>query len=271
MLAAMTTIDIRDTTIHYDRSGDGPPALFIHGMCGGGWVWVDQVARLSEHLDCVSYDRRGHSRSGAGRLGQANAVHADDAAALIEELDIAPCLVVSSSGGACVGLELCVRYPHLVRGAVLSEPPQASLDPAAGQAIAADIGPIVRTAVERGGPRAGVDAFFAAMCPGLWAAIDEPRRDRYRANAAMLLATLTEPPTTITAVQLRDVAVPVLALTGRDSHPALRAITRVLADELPNARLLDLPRCGHVTYAEQPADFARAVSDFTTELAGVRS
>jgi Predicted hydrolases or acyltransferases (alpha/beta hydrolase superfamily) len=264
MLLHMTTIDIRDTTLYYERSGTGPSTLFVHGMCGGGWVWAEQVARLSPALDCVTYDRRGHSRSGPGTLGQANTVHADDAAALIEALDLAPCLVVASSGGACIGLELCLRHPRLLRGAVLSEPPQFTLDPDGGRRLRTAIGPALQAA-ETGGPRQAVDAFFTAVCPGLWARLSEARRDRYRDNAAMLMANLTEPPTAITREDLRAVDVPVLAVTGRDSHPALRALTTVLAAEVPGARLLDLPDCGHVTYAEQPAAFASAVSAFAVD------
>ena len=128
----------------------------------------------------------------------------------------------------------------------------------------------MQAAAERDGPRVAIDAFFTEMCPGLWNAIDEARRDRYRDNAAMLFAALTEPPTPLTRQQLRQVSVPVLVLAGQDSHPALRAITRVLADALPHARLVELADSGHVTYAEQPAQFARAVSAFLTELAGVR-
>jgi 3-oxoadipate enol-lactonase len=263
----MTSIDVRAASLYYEDTGDGPPVLFIHGASGGAWVWQDQVARLSASLRCVSYDRRGHSRSTPGDAGQSNATHTDDAAALIEALRLGPCLLVASSGGACIGLELVLRYPQLLRGAVLSEPPQLSLDPEAGSALMADIAGPVSSAEASGGPRAAVDAFFAAVCPGLWAIADEPRKDRYRDNAAVLLAGLQSPATPITRRDLGTVALPVLVIAGADSHPALRTIAHVLADSLPDARLIELPDCGHVTYAEQPATFARAVRAFAAELA----
>jgi pimeloyl-ACP methyl ester carboxylesterase len=262
----MTSIDIRDISLYYEDIGDGPPVLFIHGAAGGAWVWQDQVARLSPSFRCVSYDRRGHTRSAPGHADQSNATHTDDAAALIEALRLGPCLLVASSGGACIGLELVLRYPHLLSGAVLSEPPQFSLDPSAGSTLMADIVGPVSAAQASAGPRAAVDAFFAAVCPGLWSIADEPRKDRYRDNAATLLAGLQCPATPITGTDLGTVTLPVLVIAGADSHPALRAIAQVLAHSLPDVRLIELPDCGHVTYAEQPATFARAVRAFAGEL-----
>src|SRR5688500_7406422 len=97
---AMTTIDINDTTIYYERTGVGPAMLFVHGMCGDAEVWADQARRFSDRYTCVRYDRRGHSRSARGDATISDAVHADDTAALIEALGLAPCLLVGSSGGA---------------------------------------------------------------------------------------------------------------------------------------------------------------------------
>ena len=62
----MSLIDVNDTTIYYERIGQGPSMLFVHGMCGHADVWADQAVRLSDRYACVRYDRRGHTRSGRG-------------------------------------------------------------------------------------------------------------------------------------------------------------------------------------------------------------
>ena len=71
----------------------------------------------------------------------ATSQHADDAAALIEALGLAPCLIVGSSGGAAIAVDVALRHGHLLRGAVLSEPPLFSLDPDAGQALMGELRP----------------------------------------------------------------------------------------------------------------------------------
>ena len=105
-----------DTTLFYERTGQGPAILFIHGMCGHADVWADQAARFADRFTCVRYDRRGHCRSDRGRAPVSTAQHADDAAALIETLDLAPCLAVGSSSGAVIAIDLAPRNPGLASG-----------------------------------------------------------------------------------------------------------------------------------------------------------
>jgi 3-oxoadipate enol-lactonase len=262
----MPTIDIDDTTLFYERAGQGPAMLFVHGMCGDADVWADQARRLSNEYTCVRYDRRGHTRSGRGRAPISDALHADDAAALIDALDLAPCLLVGSSGGAAIGVEVAMRHGDLLRGAVFSEPPLLCLDPHAGQALLRDLAGRIEEATTAGGPVAAVDAFFSFVCPGLWSTIDEGRKDRYRANADIGFTDLRSPSLDATAADLAAVTTPALVLTGDRSHPSLRSLAHRLAAALPDARLVELEECGHVTYGEQPGAFAGAVSLFAADI-----
>ena len=262
----MPEFQVDDTTIHFERVGRGPAMLFVHGMCGDADVWADQVRRFASDYTCVSYDRRGHSRSSRGRAQITTSQHADDAAALIDVLDLAPCLVVASSGGAAIAVDLARRHGGLLRGVVLSEPPLFSLDPHAGRAALSEIVAVVDAALATGGPRAAIDAFFARVCPGLWSSLGEERKDRYRANAEIGLADLQSPPFRPSAADLASIAVPALVLAGSTSHPAFRSVARRLVAALPDARFLEIEGSGHVTYAERPDDFAVAVSAFAGEL-----
>jgi 3-oxoadipate enol-lactonase len=262
----MPTIAVRDTTIYYEQAGKGPALLFIHGMCGDARVWADQVERVAGRFSCVTYDRRGHTRSGPGTEPESVATHAADAAALIEALELARPVVVGSSGGARIAVELARTRPGLLAGAVFSEPPIFSLDPAAGQAFMTEVAAVVRPAAETGGPAAAVDAFFGLVCPGLWSGLDEAAKDRYRANAPMLLAEFASPPYQVGLKDAAGIALPCLVIAGTESHPALRAIAATLVRALPDARFVEFAGSGHVTYAERPDQFARAVAAFATEI-----
>jgi 3-oxoadipate enol-lactonase len=262
----MATIEIDDTTIHYERSGHGPAMLFVHGMCGDAAVFADQARRFADRFTCVRFDRRGHSRSGRGSAAISIARHADDTAGVIAALDLAPCLVVASSAGAVVALDVALRHGHLVRAVALSEPPLFSLDSVAGQAFIGALMPRLERALDSGGPSAAVDAFFEFVCPRLWSMIDDAAKDRYRANADIGLTDLRSPSLVVSTSDLAALAVPSLVVTGDTSHPALRSVARRLATAVPDARLVEIADCGHVTYAEQPEAFARAVATFATEL-----
>lgn len=266
-MATTTTVDVNGTTLHYDESGGGQPLLFIHGMCGDASVWADQMRRLSPHFRCIAYDRRGHSRSPLGQVTQRTVeLHADDVAQLITELGIDPCILVASSGGARVAFDAIRRYPQLVKGAVISEPPLFALDPEGGTAFVATLKPAIEAAIAQGGPRVAVDAFFELVCPGLWKMLEESQRDvPYRANSAELFGDLTMPLYQIASSELKQIRVPCLVVRGSESIPVFRSIAGILAQNIPTARLLELEGSGHVTYAEKPEEFAAAVAEFARE------
>jgi 3-oxoadipate enol-lactonase len=261
----MSTIEVNGAELHYERTGNGPAMLFVHGLCGDADSFADQARRFSDRATCLRYDRRGHSRSERGTGEITDAGHADDAAALIDALGLAPCLLVGSSGGAAIGFDVARRHGHLLRGAVLSEPPLFSVDPEAGQVFMAELGPRVGDALAAGDPT-WVDAFFAFVCPGLWATLDEPGRDRLRANAAIGREDLESPSLAITGAHLASVTTPALVMAGTVSHPTFRSIAQTLAAALPDARYLELEGSGHVTYFERADAFATALGAFATEL-----
>jgi pimeloyl-ACP methyl ester carboxylesterase len=198
-------------------------------------VWAGQVDRLADRFSCVTCDRRGHTRGGPGIEPESVATHAADAAALIEALELARPVLVGSSGGARIAVELARTRRGLLAGAVFSEPPIFSLEPAARQAFMTEVAAVVRPAAETGGPPAAVDAFFRLVCPGLWSRLDETAKDRYRANAPMLFAEFTSPPYQLGLKDATGIASPCLVAAGTESHPALRAIAATLARALPDA------------------------------------
>ncbi|HET6874418.1 MAG TPA: alpha/beta hydrolase [Acidimicrobiales bacterium] len=262
----MPTIPVRDTTIHYERAGSGPALVFIHGMCGDARVWEGQVDRLADRFTCITYDRRGHTRSAAGSVPESVQSHAADAGALIEALGVVRPVVIGSSGGARIAVELARTRPELLAGAVFSEPPIFSLVPDAGQRFMAEIAAAVRPAAEAGGPSAAVDAFFPLVCPGLWSQLSEDAKDRYRANGPMMLAEFTGPPYQLSPGDAAGIGLPCVVVAGTESHPALRAIAAALLRALPDARFVELEGAGHVTYAERPDEFAVAVAAFAHEM-----
>lgn len=262
----MPTTRTATTDLYYEMTGAGEPTLvLVHGMAGGAWVWDDQVARLSGAFRCVAYDRAGHSRSRTGDADQRPARHADDLARLIEFLGADRPIVVGSSSGGVVAVELLRRRPDLVRGAVVSEPPLFGIDPAAGDELRGLIAGPVGSAMREGGPPAALEAFLSTM--GLWATLDERRRAAYLTNAGLLLPTLEAAGPSVTRQDLATLTTPVCVVAGDQGPPPLRRLARSLADALPDARHVLLRGAGHATYVDEPEAFARCVADFAAEVA----
>ncbi len=99
--------------------------FFIPGGEDDAEEYLRVVELLDDDFTVLSYDRRAYSRSPrpAGFTGSSVDVEADDAAALLRALDLAPALLWGNSSGAIIGLNLVLRHPEVVRKAMLHEPP----------------------------------------------------------------------------------------------------------------------------------------------------
>ena len=104
MTATTTTsglIQAGTTKLYHEVRGSGP-ALLIIGGTGDAGEWANLAPTLAQECTVVTYDRRGMSRSPRpdGWTATSMAEMADDAAALLGALDLAPAVVVGHSGGA---------------------------------------------------------------------------------------------------------------------------------------------------------------------------
>jgi len=256
-------VPIRGTDLFVRESGSGPALLFIHGMCGDADVWLDQQRRLSDAFRCVAYDRRGHTRSPFGSGVRTVEAHADDAAALIEALNLGPAMIIGSSGGARIGVDMTRRYGVALRGAVLSEPALIALSDDGGKSFVAEVGPALRAAPT---PQAAVDAFFMQVDPQLWSRMSEDRKDAFRANHVELSGDLEMPTYAPTDDELASIQVPTGFVLGGESEPIFGEIVRHVAKVVPGATLTVLDGATHATYASAPEAFSEVVRSFAVAL-----
>ena len=119
----MPFVELGPVDTYYEDRGGGPPVLLLHSYFGTVDSWSAQRAPLASSYRVVATDARAHGRSAysGGRLRLTDLV--DDAAAVIEHLDLVPAHVVGSSLGALTALTLAVRKPELVATLTLIDPP----------------------------------------------------------------------------------------------------------------------------------------------------
>jgi pimeloyl-ACP methyl ester carboxylesterase len=157
-------VEVNGTSLYYEVRGSGPAVLFIPGALGDAGYFTQVAEELADEFSTVIYDRRGNSRSPQPPGWKMTSMdeQADDAAGLLEALALVPAVVYGNSIGAIIGLNLLVRSPHFLRGAILHEPPLLSVL-AHPEAVIA----MIQTAVKRGreerGPRGAVEAFLRAV------------------------------------------------------------------------------------------------------------
>jgi pimeloyl-ACP methyl ester carboxylesterase len=236
-------------------------------MAGYAGVWADQMNRLSNAFHYVAYDRRGHTRSSKGNgIQETVELHADDAAALIKELHLDPVVLVGSSGGARISIDVLRRYPELVRGAALSEPPVFALSQSLMADFMSQVKPAVEKALASNQPQTAVDAFFTIIDQGFWDNATDDRKQLYRANLTAMLADLQQPLYQLTTTNLGEINRPCMVIYGSESVRWFKEIAKIVAQAIPDCRLVEITGAGHATYAARPAEFAAAVRDFAMSL-----
>jgi pimeloyl-ACP methyl ester carboxylesterase len=116
--------------IYYERRGNGPLLLLIHGAMEDAGFYSSAADLLAEKYTVVSYDRRCNSRSTGNRnIDMTVAQQARDVASIIKAMGFDKAIVVGRSGGAIVGLELASARPDLIDFLIVYEAPVIELLP----------------------------------------------------------------------------------------------------------------------------------------------
>jgi pimeloyl-ACP methyl ester carboxylesterase len=262
-------LEANGTRIYHEVRGSGPPVLFIAGATGDGGHFERVAEILSDEFTVVTYDRRANSRSPRpdGWEETSSEEQSEDAAQLIEGMDLAPIAIFGSSVGAIIGLDLVMRHPELVRGAILHEPPMTAgmSDP---EGVMEAFQRVVEDGIQEGGPRGGCETFFRFVAGDeAFENLDPRLRERMLVNGETFLGTEMgsfEPyrpdEATLTAVE-----VPVRVIVGTESAPFFAESARWLAD-CTNVDLEDFPG-GHTPYFDRPREMAEALRPMLRKMA----
>ena len=274
------TARVNGVELHYVEQGRGVAVIFVHGGLEDYRAWEEQVAAFSRSYHAVAYSRRyNFPNKGAPRIADYSAAtDADDLAALIVKLRLAPAHVVGYSYGAYAALLLAARHPELVRSLVLSEAPVLRLLPevAGGQALFDDFMSKVWQPAARGfrqgneaGVKAAVDGFgnlgysgtdekmtFAGLPAQVRSALLEDGPE-WKALTASKNAFPAVPLGAVARIQTST-----LLLSGERSLKLADAIDGLLVRTLPHASRVVLPNATHDMWSEYPKECREATLAF---------
>ncbi len=118
-VATVEVVRANGLEIAYERVGEGPPLVFVHGAAEDGRVWQPQLAALADEFTVVAWDEPGAGRSSDVPADFGLADYADCLAALIEALALGPAHVAGLSWGGTVAQELYRHHPELVATLIL--------------------------------------------------------------------------------------------------------------------------------------------------------
>jgi pimeloyl-ACP methyl ester carboxylesterase len=225
----------------------------IMGLSGSSRPWFRLVPQLRRHCQVIVFDNRGTGDSDPvrGRLTMADM--AGDALAVLDAAGHRSAHVLGVSMGGMVAQHLALDHPDRVRSLVLG------CTTAGGPAGAPNVRLLAATALR---PVFGARRTFPIVAPALYS--PRTRREHPEKVREDLAVRITD------ATSIQTIVAQMGAIAGHDTRMRLGALAglpvtvvhglqdalvpvdrgRALAELIPGAKLVLIPRCGHVLATE---------------------
>jgi len=270
--------------LFYRRVGAGGAlGLLLHGGPGSSMngVWPD-LQRLAKTRTIVMYDQRGGGRSelikSPAQLTSTH--HVRDLEALRLELGLSRFALIGESWGAGLAILYAAAHPEHVERLLLigpMPPTRAILERRMDESDAAmgfrrQLAQVRRAMPDSPDPIATCREFFAlylkqffvtpeGMARRRGSSCDGPP-DGVRNYFVVNDATFASLGNWDFRPLLTGLTMPALVIEGEQSLPSNVESARVMAQSLPNATLLLVPKAGHYPQVEEPEPFFQAVERF---------
>jgi pimeloyl-ACP methyl ester carboxylesterase len=263
----MDRVEVDGLGIAYERTGQGPPVILLHGFVGDGpGTWRFQLDALSDEFTVVAWDAPGAGHSDDPPESFRLPDYADCLAGFVAALGLQDPSVVGLSFGGALALQLAARHPAIPSSLVLASayagwagslPAAVARERLALSLRLAEVSPAERTAAmgptmfSEDAPAEQVERFLASMSPF------SPVGFR-----AMTYASAE--------ADLRDdlpsIGVPTLLIYGERDVRAPREVAEAIHAAIPHSELVFLPGAGHVVSVEVAEAFTAEVRRFLSLL-----
>ena len=260
----MPTVKVHEIDLHCVERGRGTPLLLVHGFPLDHTMWQGQLDSLANRYRVIAPDLRGFGQSGVTPGLATMQRMADDLAQLLDGLAITePILLCGLSMGGYVAWQFGLRYRERLAKLILCDTRAVGDTP---ETAANRIGLAER--VQKEGP-----AFIAeTMLPKLFApGTIEAKAPCVEATRQVILGTN---PKGIAAAsrgmaQRPDVTpwlarfdMPTLVLCGQHDPISTPAEMRGFAQQMPQARYVEIAGAGHMAPLEKPVEVNAAIREF---------
>jgi len=263
----MATARVRGIKVAYDDEGSGTPLLLLHGFPFDRSMWREQARALGDVCRVIAPDLRGMGETPLGGGETTMSEMAEDAAALLDELNVGGAVVGGLSMGGYVALEFVRRFPERVRALVLADT-RAQGDTEDGKRT--------REETAQKALRDGMAPIADAMLPKLLAASTrEGRPDVVERVRAMMLRTKPEGAAAALRAMaarrdqtdfLSSIDAPTLIVVGGEDSITPPADSEAMRAKVEGSRLVVVEGAGHMSNVERPEEFNRALGDFVRGL-----
>lgn len=262
----MAVLEARGVELAWSERGEGLPVLLVHETAASGAVWDRLAESLAPRARAIAYDRRGWGDSSAPDDYRRTTVEeqSEDAAALLSSVADGPAVVCGAGLGAVIALDLMIREPEAVAGAVLIEPPLFQLLPLATEALSEDRSRLELAAT---GGEDVIGLYLRGELPALGPGVTrlpEELTSSGREHPASLVAELgIAAAWRMPLPRLATAERPSAVVTGPSTPPLVRDASSALAERLAGASARELDAGAAPPHLGAPGE----VAEIALELA----
>ena len=248
-----TFLTVEGTRVRYLDVGEGPPVVLLHGFASSIENWTAVIPALKQKHRVLALDLKGFGWTDRPVGDYSPAAQAAMVRALMKERGIDKAAIVAHSWGSSVALAFALAYPEATERLALYDAwvYEAQLPSMFQLARAKGVGEFLFAAFysERGEERLSLGFYDPEIIPEKLVEDVERAMERPGTRAAALEAVRGM---TFTAVEqtYSSIKAPTLLLWGREDVVTPLSIGERLVRQLPNARLVVYPRCGHFPMIE---------------------
>lgn len=257
----MAFVQNQGAKIYWDDEGKGIPILLIMGLGWPSYLWHRTRPVLSARFRTIALDNRGVGQSDVPPGPYPIALMAADAAAVLDAAGVERAHIFGLSMGGMIAQEFALQYPNRVQSlilgctspggihAVLAEPAATQLLFSRGvspEDFSKAINPFI---YDSGTPQHRVEEDFVLRKQ--W----YPRPEGYIAQLQGILAWEA-------FSRLPQISAPTLVIHGESDRLIPPANAKIIADHIPDAKLVMIPNASHILSTDQPSSVHRAVLEF---------
>lgn len=246
-----------------DFGGRGRSVLLLHGLAGYSGEWAQTAAALGRDFRIVGLDQRGHGRSDRAPADASRAAFVADIVAVIEQISLAPVVLVGQSMGGNSAFLTAAGYPAVVDALVVVE---ASPDGPAPE-LPAHIQRWLDNWPVPFADETTARQFFSSqgLAAGAWSEGLERRDDGLwpAFDSDFLVQCIGELAARDYWSEWRRIECPTLIVRGERGNLEERHCAE-LADALPRGRALTIPAAGHDVHLDAPDSLAAELRRFVT-------
>jgi 3-oxoadipate enol-lactonase len=261
------TIKNVDAELFYWILGDGPPVVLLHPFPANHEFWLPVAEALASRYRLILPDLRGHGQSGAGEGPATMAKHAADVARVMDDAGVGRAPLI----GVSIGGYLLFEFWRMHRGRVAAlglcntKAPADNTEARAARLQAAN------DVLER-----GVEPFLQSMVPRLFGKTTRETRPDLIEGALRMMRQMS--PEDIAQVQrgmaerpdstdtLKTINVPTLLVTGDEDMMTGINEAELMRQHIAGSQLRVIPKAGHYSPWEQPAEATRLLRQFLDSL-----